>query len=118
MKNLIVIKIYLNESSSEAYHDLNIENKEQVIKELKKELPSSDVRVVVFNSLCYDIEPFAEIEYTDSLSKKEREVCIKAIKILSIDGELIPNGVEYNLLENTTVNLIKFHKINDEIVVL
>ena len=116
MENLIIIKIYLNESASDAYHDLSIEEKENAIKSIKIALPSKDVRIVAFDNYGYDIEPFAEVEYTGNLSEKEKNACIQAVKDLSADGEFISNGKENELVEKTTVDLIKFHRIDDEII--
>lgn len=79
----IIIKIYRNDFSSSAFHDLEIEPYEEVQENLKNYVESIGRRLYIVGLYGVDLidtTPFAEIEYGGSLSENEKQTMIRHLK--------------------------------------
>lgn len=114
----IIIKLYLNDIQGDC-HDIRIEDFEKTYKEMQNYAKSINKKLY-FVPLTSDNEdglpinctPFAEIEYTGTLSGAEKKSFVEYIKSFSIDAEISMPYLE----EFCTLKMVKFKKIEDEIV--
>ena len=114
----IIIKLYLNEMQND-FHDISISNFEAIAKEMKNYALKNNKKLF-FVALANDqtigvplsCSPFAEIEYTESITQEEKNKYIDCLKKLSMNAEINGNYLE----EFNTLAMVKFKKIEDEIV--
>ena len=113
----VIIKLYVNELQGD-FHDINISNFESIVKEMQDYAAKSNKKLF-FAALANDesvgipvsCTPFAEIEYTDSITVEEKHQYVDYLKKLSANAKL--NGIY--LEESNTLTMVKFRKIEDEI---
>lgn len=114
----IIIKLYTNDMQGD-FHDINIATFEKTVQKMKQYATKNNKKLF-FVSLANDqtigvpvsCTPFAEIEYTESITQEEKNKYVEWLKELSMDAEI--NG-EY-LEDFSTLTMVKFKKIEDEIV--
>ena len=125
MKDIVLIKLYRNEFSDNDYHDWMIDRYPLFAEELKKHLQE---RGKSFYLMCLSSDtlngapcngnPFAEIEYTGSLTQEEKQNCLETLKKLSSDLEWYQtkNGrkKETKSREFSTLTLVKIRKIKED----
>ena len=114
----IIIRHYINEIDGD-FHDLNASNFEKTVQKMKQYAAKNNKKlffVSLANNQCIGLPlnctPFAEVEYTESMTQEEKNKYVEWLKELSMDAEI--NG-EY-LEDFSTLTMVKFKKIDDEIV--
>ena len=113
----IVVKLYLNGMQDDC-HDMHIEDFEESFKKLQGYVKSTN-RKLYFAPLTnnqviglpIDCTPFAEIEYTGTLSEAEKKELVQYMKGFSINAEVKRSCLE----EFCTLTMVKFKKVEDEI---
>ena len=113
----IIIKLYLNDIQGDC-HDIHIADFEKTFKEMQSYAKSMN-RNLYFVPLTSDnnaglpiaCTPFAEIEYTGTLSEAEKKSFVEYMKSFSVDAEIKTPYLE----EFCTLKMVKFKKIEDEI---
>ena len=114
----IIIKLYTNEMQGD-YHDINIDNLNLILQKMQ-DYAEKKGKKLYFASMTTDqtigvpvnCSPFAEIEYTESITQEEKNKYVEYLKKISMNAEI--NG-EF-LEEFNTLKMFKFKKIEDEIV--
>ena len=114
----VIIKLYVNSLQGD-YHDINQKNLEALVEEMQLYARKNDKRLF-FASFTSDSEegipvdctPFAEVEYTDSITAEEKNQYVEYLKKLSINAEIRGKYLE----EFNTLTMVKFRKIQDEII--
>lgn len=120
----VVIKLYTNEIQGDI-HDINIDNLVyqntlQQMMDLAKQHGKKLFFMPIANDGCLGVPvdgtPFAEIEYTTSISEVEKKTYIECLKTLVTDANIENKKGQVYLDEFCTLTMVKFKKIDDEIV--
>ena len=94
MKDIVIIKVYRNDITCNEYHDTYNDAFEKIINETKRFANSIGKKVffTVCTSLdCADFDTFAEIEYSGTLSKQEKDVYASLVNFFTRDAGIINN---------------------------
>ncbi|MBR2339233.1 MAG: hypothetical protein IKA74_00180 [Clostridia bacterium] len=113
----VIIKLYVNQLQDD-FHDINIDIASSTVKKLKRYAKSKNRKlffVPIVNDTVYgfpcDCTPFAEIEYTGSLSEEEKKTYVEYAKRFSANTAF--DSKFFNRF--VTISMIRFKKIEDEI---
>ena len=94
MKNIVIIKVFRNDITCNDYHDINLNNFDLKLKELRSFADSigKQIYFTVCKALnCADFDCFAEITYNGTLSEQEKEKYESIVKYFAQDAD-IENG--------------------------
>ncbi len=131
MKEVVLIKFYRNDFSDDDYHDWMIEVYCHFVQALEDYFIERGKRFYfmplspnVWHSAPVNGTPFAEIEYTGTISVDEKQECIKTLQKLSSDIEWYEEkkGRKKELIyrEFSSLKLVKFRRLemDEELVFL
>lgn len=113
----VIIKLYTNNQLDE-YHDLCINEFENILGEMKKYAKEHG------KTLCFaaignsgfpiDNDCFAEVEYTGDMQDTEKKYYLETLNELATDAEISVGEMDiFN-----TLRFVRFRKITDEIITL
>ncbi len=116
-KGTVIFKLYRNQIFEHNYRNLMVSSYPVIVDRLKKyveRLGKSFYFTYLSGELVHGT-PIVEVEYTQDLSSQEKEFYIDALKKLSSEGEVFTTESGQIIKEESTLLLVKFIKIGDNI---
>ena len=117
----IVIKLHFNDKNADI-HDIYINESNKLFERMRlyakehgRSLYFSSVTSGAECGVPVEIIPFAEVEYTGTLTEEEKRQYIDWLKFFSIDGEYVAEGC---IEEFPPLKMVRFRKVDDEFIEL
>ncbi|MBQ2718224.1 MAG: hypothetical protein IJF75_06470 [Clostridia bacterium] len=116
-KGVVIFKLYRNQIFENNYRNLMVSSYPVIFDRLKNYVEGLG-KSFYFTYLSGELihgTPIVEVEYDKELSTEEKEFYIEALKKLSSEGEVFTTESGQIIKEESTLCLIKFVKISENI---